>query len=149
MQGSVSITAGSCSAARVPSVTRALGCLVAPDGGQVSLLLSGTRSAALLRDVRETGMLSVVFSEITTHRTMQVKGRKALVAGPDAADIKCAQIHQQGFGREIARLGFPQGFIDNLLDCSPTDLVKVEFVPCAAFTQTPGPNAGAASRRAP
>src|SRR6476620_5995618 len=62
-----------------------------PDiGGPQSgdLLFAETASAALLEDVRRTGTIAVVFSRPADHRTLQLKGKDALIVPVEAGDAE-------------------------------------------------------------
>jgi hypothetical protein len=142
MQRGVSLTVGSCDAANRPSLARATGCRVAADGSTVRLFISGVQAAPLLAHVRETGRLAAVFSQPSTHRTLQLKGLDAKVepAGPD--DLAVVRRYRDAFVDELARLGYPRPVFHALLACPDADLVALRFTPTEAFSQTPGPNAG-------
>ena len=144
MQGGVSICASACSPEREPSVARAVGCRVAPDRTRVSILLSASQSADLLANVRATGAIAVVFSEPPTHRTVQLKGSDAVVEAAAALDGETAGIYRARFAGVLSQLGYARELIYALLACADDDLVAVSFTPNAAFSQTPGPNAGQA-----
>jgi hypothetical protein len=144
MQGGVSICASACNRERQPSVARANGCRVSPERSQVTILLSASQSAELLEHVRETGAIAVVFSEPPTHRTVQLKGSDAVVEAANALDGETAGIYRARFAGVLAQLGYQRDLIYALLACADDDLVAVRFTPSAAFSQTPGPNAGQA-----
>lgn len=142
MQGGVSISVGSCDAANMPSLSRALGCRVTADRRRVTVLVAGTHAAALLTDVRATGAIAVVFSQPSTHRTMQLKGRDARIAPPQDGDLQLADAYRDGFVAELEGLGYDPRLVRTFLSCAANDLVALEFSPDAAFSQTPGPHAG-------
>ena len=50
--------------------------------------------------------------------------------------------YADSFAAEIEPLGHTQGQARALLACREDDLVAIDFVPNAAFEQTPGPKAG-------
>jgi hypothetical protein len=90
--------------------------------------------------------VAVVFSEPSTHRTVQVKGIDAEVApcGPDDAGL--AQQYLRGFVDEISQLGFAADVAQTMLSYGD-GLMAVHFSIDAAFEQTPGPSAGEALTR--
>jgi hypothetical protein len=137
----VSIIVGSRDAALRPHVMRAVGCRLSDDRRRVTLLMPARSSQAVLADLRANGQIAVVFSEPTTHRTLQVKGEDAVVTpcGPD--DAALAERTLQGFADEIGQLGFTAEVAQTIL-AHGHDLLAVHFSVAAAFEQTPGPAAG-------
>jgi hypothetical protein len=142
MQCGVSLVVGACSDDRTPVVARATGCRVSRDDGRVTLLISATQGAEVLRCVRQNGAVAVVFSKPSTHKTIQLKGRDAVVSGPEESDLALALGYQQRFSEELAPLGFDPALIRTFLACPPADLVTLTFTPSEAYVQTPGPGAG-------
>lgn len=142
MQGGVSISAGSCGSGKLPSLARATGCRVDADRRRVSIYVAASHAVDLLADVRATGAIAVVFSQPSTNRTMQVKGRDAVVAALAAGELAVVEAYRDAFVHELAPLGYAPHLIYTVLACAPDDIVALRFSPCAAFTQTPGPQAG-------
>ena len=137
----VSIMVGSRDAALRPHLLRAVGCRLSPDRRRATLLVPQSSSGAVLADLRDNGQIAVVFSEPSSHRTIQVKGHDATVApcGPD--DAALAERYVEGFVAEIAQLGFAHHVAQTILSRHDA-LVAVHFTIAEAFEQTPGPAAG-------
>jgi hypothetical protein len=137
----VSIIVGSRDAQLRPHVMRAVGCRLSDDRRRVTLLMPAQSSRAVLDDLRANGQIAVVFSEPSTHRTLQVKGTDAWVTpcGPD--DAALAERTLQAFTGEIGQLGFAAEVAHTIL-AHGHDLLAVHFSVAAAFEQTPGPAAG-------
>jgi hypothetical protein len=146
MQGGISLNIGACGADLRPSVARAVGCRIAQDRRTVRILVSQVQAAPVLEHVRATGALAAVFSEPATHRTVQLKGVDASVEPAGAADLGAAATYRQAFIDHLEPLGYAPALIGALLACPDADLVAVRFTPMAAFSQTPGPDAGRALR---
>jgi hypothetical protein len=142
MQRGVSLMVGACSDDKMPVVARATGCRVFKDQGKVSVLMSATQGAEVLRCIRQNGAVAVVFSQPSTHRTIQVKGKDASVTGAVSDDHDLAARYRDMFAAELAPLGFNPDLIRTFLACPPADLVSLNFTPDEAYTQTPGPAAG-------
>jgi hypothetical protein len=140
--GPVSINVASSDANLVPSVARAFGCRLTPDRGRVTLFLSGMRSPALLRDLRAGGAVAAVFSRPSTHRTLQLKGRDAVVGRLEQDDRERMLAYGDQFRAEILGLGYSERFVEGLVAAVTDEAVAVCFAPMAAFEQTPGPAAG-------
>lgn len=142
MEGRISLTVGSCGADKRPSVARAAGCRVAPDRKRVRITLSGTQAAAVLAHVRETGRIAAVFSSPPTHRTVQLKGKDAVVEPGTPDDAATVARYRDNFVEVLDPLGFEATMIRTLLAFPDSDIVAVSFTPDEAYSQTPGPNAG-------
>lgn len=142
MQRGVSITVGACNAANMPSLVRAVGCRVSPDLRRVTVFVSKSQASVLLHDIHSNGKIAVVFSEPSTHRTMQLKGSDALVGALDEGDFALIAEHEDAFVQELEPIGFRESVVRTLLAYVPDDMVGITFTPSAAFSQTPGPGAG-------
>jgi hypothetical protein len=142
IQGGVGITAASCNAHGRPSLNRAVGCSVTPDRRRVTLLLRRSQAAALLADIERSGAVAAVFSQPSTHHTLQIKSAGAVVHAPEAVDAAALARYVEAFHRELAPLGYTAAWTRALLGHAPADLVAVSFTPQAIFSQTPGPRAG-------
>lgn len=142
MQRGISISVGSCDPSGMPSLVRAVGCRISPDRRQVEVFVSKCQACAVLDDIRNNQAIAVVFSEPSTHRTMQLKAMNASIGGLTDRDHELVERHQKAFVKELAKIGFAKPFVHSLLDCEPVDLVCISFVPCVAYSQTPGPKAG-------
>lgn len=139
----VSIVAASRDHANVPSLTRAIGCRVADDRRTVTVFVDATQAGALLADVLAAGVIAVVFSQPSTHRTFQLKGVDAARVPVSDADRECIARYADMMVEEILQIGQPEAFTRAMLAGTPTGVVAIAFTPCAAFDQTPGPRAGA------
>jgi len=145
LQGGVSISAASSGARSdqtFPSLCRVLACEVAPDRRRLTVLVSRTQAAQLLQDVGESGRLAVVFSQPSTHRTLQIKGENAWVGPVSPQQLDAVRRHRDAFVSEVVPLGFPDPLVRLLLTCDDDDIVAISIVPVAVFDQSPGPRAG-------
>ena len=136
------VTVASRDAAHVPSVTRALGCRVAPDRRRVTVFLLASQSATLRRDLRETGAIAAVFSQPSTHRTIQIKGSDATLGAIEPGDMELIDANAAAALADLVLSGFPESFARTLFAYDAPDLVAIGFTPSTAFVQTPGPQAG-------
>lgn len=140
----VSTIVSSCGANLRPSIMRALGSGITPDGERITVYLSRRQSRQVLLDVAATGRIAVVFSEPCSHRTLQVKASHAHIREAQAADEPLLQRYLAAMEQEIALVGFDARFTRAMLALNLDDLVAISFKPEAAFDQTPGPKAGRA-----
>lgn len=125
-----------------PSVGRAVGCRVDPDRRRIKILLAASQNVALLADVRAQRVVAVVFSEPSSHRTVQLKGSDAAECAVATDDRDAIAAYASAFDAELARIGFGGGYARTLLAHDPDDLVALRFTADQGFLQTPGPRAG-------
>ena len=142
VQGGVSIVAASRDAGRVPSIGRAIGCRVSRDRLRATLLIAGSQAPELLADLRACGRIAVVFSQPSTHRSLQLKADDAVVRAPAGDEPALCARYVQAFCADIALLGHTEAQARALCGYVDGDLVAIDFTPNAAFEQTPGPRAG-------
>jgi len=141
IQGPVSVIVASRNAEQVPDVVRGCGCRVSRDRRQVTVLIEPARASSLLDDVAGNGLIAVVFSQPSTHRTIQLKGDDARVVPVTAADRAAVRRHQQQWCADLASIGYGPAFAV-AVHGGAGPLAAIRFTPTAAFQQTPGPGAG-------
>lgn len=139
----VSVIVSSCNAALRPSLMRAVGSAITPDGQTITVYLSRKQARQLLEDVAATGRIAVVFSEPYSHRTLQVKAVSARLRSARSSDQPILQRYLLAMQDEVSRVGFGHAFTRAMLAYGIDDVVAVSFEPEQAFDQTPGPKAGA------
>jgi hypothetical protein len=128
----------------IPFVATAVGSRFSSDLRQVTLFFPKADARDMLAHVAENGILAAVFSLPSTHQTLQLKGSDARVARAVKADFELAISYCRAFVDHLEKLGFARKTIETMLAFEPNDLCAVTFTPSAAFSQTPGPNAGRA-----
>lgn len=140
--GGVSIIAASRDAANRPKLVRALGCKLSPDRREVTLLLSTVQSESLIDDWLDNDAIAVVFTQPSTHRSVQLKGGQVVRLPFDAADEVRIDSYRDALAQDLASVGYPHAFTQALLSSPDCAVTALRFVPRAAFSQTPGPGAG-------
>jgi len=141
IQGGVSVIVATRNAERVADVVRGCGCRVSRDRRRVTVLVEPSRAGTLLDDIAANGMIAVVFSQPSTHRTIQLKGSDARVVKVTAADRAIAARHLRDWSEDLCRIGYTPEFANAVRGAAPR-LAAIAFTPSAAFQQTPGPGAG-------
>jgi len=142
VQAGLSITVAGRDERLVPSIAKAVGCRVSADGRQVTVLLFADTAETVTRDIAANGLIAVAYSQPSTHRSLQLKGRDALSVPATPADVALVRRHLALFAADIARMGWQQEFVDTMFWRDPAQLMAIRFTPDSAFAQTPGPNAG-------
>ena len=84
----------------------------------------------------------MVFSEPTTHRTIQLKSGNASVAGLQKRDEKLIREYADAFVAHVCSIGFEESLVRALIWSDRATLAAVTFTPEEVFEQTPGPGAG-------
>lgn len=143
MARGVSVIVGSRDLANRPSVMRAVGSLVEDEGRSITVFVSRRQSRQLVQDIAATGHVAVVFSEPSTHRTVQLKASRATLRNAQAADEPVLARYLAAMEHEIDQVGFGAPMARAMLAHDLDDLVAISFTPEVAFDQTPGPRAGA------
>jgi hypothetical protein len=140
--GPVSMNVASRDAALTPSVGRAFGCRIAADGRELTVFLSTSHAAAVLRDLRAGAPFAAVFSRPQTHESRQIKARGVRIEALTPGDIELIRAYGDAFVAECVPLGYAERFMRGFFIDVEDDAVAVTFTPAAMFEQTPGPDAG-------
>jgi len=141
--GGVSTIVSACDAALRPTLMRCVGSTVSTDGAWVTVFLARRQSRQLLQDLAATGRIAVVFSQPSTHRTLQVKASEVEVRPMAEADRPVLDRYLVAMERELITVGVAPPFTRAMLAYRPDDVVAIRFQPAEAFDQTPGSRAGA------
>lgn len=146
--GGVGMSAATCRPGALPNMARCTGARVSADRRTVTILLAATPGAAFLDDVRRTGSIAAVFSQPSTHKTLQMKGSDARIVPTDPGDAELAARYVDAFVAEVSVYGYPEALIRTFLAHRSDDLVAIQFTVNAAYSQSPGPQAGEPLRTA-
>ena len=141
IQRGVSVIVASRNAELVADVVRGCGCRVSRDRRRLTVLVEPSRAGTLLEDVAANGMVAVVFSQPSTHRTIQLKGTDATIVKVTPGDRSVAARHLAAWIEELGSIGYATDFAGALRGRAER-LAAIRFTPSAAFQQTPGPGAG-------
>lgn len=125
-----------------PSVMRAMGSRVDAASGEVTVFLSRRQSADLLSDIARSGQVAAMFSQPSTHLSVQLKASRASVRPAAESDRPALDAYLAAMEREIGAVGYPPTLVRAMLAYDLSDLVALSFTPEQAFEQTPGPRAG-------
>lgn len=149
MDKGVSAIVSACGLDMRPSLMRAVGSAIAAGGDTITVYVSRPQSRQLLQDIASTGRVAVVFSEPSSHRTVQLKASSARIRSAEASDQAALTRYLASMEQEIGRVGFDPIFTRAMLASRLEDLVAISFEPSQAFDQTPGPKAGTALLKSP
>jgi hypothetical protein len=133
----------------VPSVMRAVGSQIGGSGERITVFLNRSQSAQLLHNVAVTDRLAVVFSQPSTHRTLQLKARGVRIREAALDDVPALDRYLDSMKAELGTIGIAPSLVSAMLAHQLDDVVALEFTPDEAFDQTPGPRAGQPIMRRP
>ncbi|MBK9243405.1 MAG: pyridoxamine 5'-phosphate oxidase family protein [Burkholderiales bacterium] len=126
----------------LPAVSKAFGCLVGADRRLLTVMIDGEQSAQIAADIAAGSPVAVVFSLPATHRTVQIKGKQALVAPATPTQRVRARMHADAIVEHLVPLGYDEAALRMFFGFAADRLLAVRFAPTAVFAQTPGPRAG-------
>ena len=142
IQGGVSVIVATRDASMVPEAVRGCGCRASRDRRRVTVFVDRERAATLLEDVASCRAIAVVFSQPSTHRTIQLKGTDAALVRPRPSDRRLVAAHREAWIADLVSIGYSRAFAETFWGHLPEALAAIVFTPGAAFQQTPGPAAG-------
>ncbi len=140
--GVTSIAISTRDAQLVPSVGKALGCLVGADRRRLTVFVDRAQSAQVVADMVAGSPVAVVVSLPATHRTVQIKGPRVTIAPATAAQRVGVGQQVDAIVEHLAERGYSEPVLRAFFGYSPEALLAVRFAPAAVFAQTPGPRAG-------
>ncbi|MCO5976459.1 pyridoxamine 5'-phosphate oxidase family protein [Ideonella oryzae] len=138
----ISVIVGSSDAAGQPHLIRAVGFAWDADRARVSVYVPEHGREPVLEDLRRRGWVAVVLSEPSTHASVQLKGRDALVEPATAEDLAHVAQGVEHFADELEGIGFSRELAHALKSTQAAPVWAVRFTPTQAWEQTPGPRAG-------
>lgn len=144
VQGGISMTLASRDERLVPSLAKGVGCRVSERRDAVTMLVFAEPAGRLLKDIAQCHQVAAVFSQPTTNRTLQIKGRDVRIAPAGPADLALVRRYLALFAEELRPLGWDATFVHGVFWHEGGGLTALHFTPEGAFQQTPGPGAGAA-----
>jgi hypothetical protein len=126
-----------------PSIAKGLAVRVRADRRTIEVFVDAERSGPLLRDVLAGSPPAFVCSQPSSHRTIQLKGDRAVIEPTTPDDTRLVTAKVDAVVAHIAPLGYRQEGLRSYFGFNAAALTKIVFVVSAAFAQTPGPGAGA------
>ena len=145
LQRSLSVIVGTRDADNRPHLVRALGYRVHPSGVPtrgLTVFLDMVGAAQVIANARENGHVAVVFSQPTTHRSVQFKSASARIEPQQPGDHEQVRGYIERMLNEICSMGYPRELIAAMFNHNPDKLINLVFVSEQVFEQTPGMQAG-------
>lgn len=138
LAGHDAIAVGTRDAALRPSCSLAVG-VAFPGDGRVTVFVPEATGEKTLRDLEANGMIAVVFEEIATHHTIQVKGRVTEIRPAADGERTLVERSVAGFFAQVEAHG---GLPSVVRKRRRWPCRAVTFAVSDVFEQTPGPKAG-------
>lgn len=139
VEGGASIQVGTRDAKLRSECLRAVGAAVGADRSTLVVYVPSELAARTLANLEDNGAVAVTFSQISNHKTLQVKGKLVTLRRARRSERAlqerwlaafAEQLHMTGFSRRVARR----------LRYWPSLALELEIH--ELFAQTPGPGAG-------
>jgi hypothetical protein len=89
----------------IPSICRILACITQQQGALIRLFLVKSQALQLLRDIAANGQIAVVFSQPSSHKTLQIKGIHAHQTAVLDTDLAVIEACCKGFADSLFLLG--------------------------------------------
>jgi Pyridoxamine 5'-phosphate oxidase len=122
-----------------PAGAHAMGITVLAGGTRLRVVLNGEESE-VLENLRTTAVVALGATDVSTLRSVQVKGRAESVGPVTAEDRIRADRHRAAFFQAVNETdGTPIELLERLV---PRELAALVMTVEALFDQTPGPQAG-------
>jgi hypothetical protein len=138
LAGHDAVVVGTRDAALRPACAMASG-VAFPEEGRVAVYVSEDAGAETLANLEANGAIAVVFEEILSHHTVQVKGRVLEIRPAAESERELVERSIAGFFRQVEAVGAAPGVVRRRRRW-PCRVVTFEVTD--VFEQTPGPKAG-------
>jgi hypothetical protein len=139
IEGVGAILVGTRDASLRPEITRGWGAHILSDCHTIDLCISLSNGAKTLLNLRDHDEVAVTFCNITTYKTVQLKGRFTESGEPTQEDWQWIKRHRKELSAQAQINGVDIEIGARLF---AEDLVRIRLVVQQAFEQTPGPGAG-------
>jgi hypothetical protein len=146
IEGGVSIQVGTRDATLRPECLRAMGVSVGADRSLITVYAPVELAARTLANLEDNGRVAVTFAQVSTHRTLQVKGRVLSVRRARKNERGLQERYVAAFAEALHLTGFSRRIVRRMRHW-PSLALEVEIEDL--FVQTPGPQAGKRIEGAP
>jgi general stress protein 26 len=139
VEGGSSMLVGTRDAALRPEVVRGVGAQVAQDRSTFTVYVPSELAARTLANLEHNGAIAVTFSQLSNHRTVQVKGKLRSLRRSRKNERHLLERYVAAFAEQVHFTGCSRRIVRRLRFWPSLALeVEVEDL----FAQTPGPGAG-------
>lgn len=143
LDGPVAISVATCDADHWPNLAHGYGVRVEPHSGQIRIFVLRPEAEAILANIVGNGAVAAVFSDVSSFRSLQIKGGDATLRSFDAADAARQRGHHRRISQALRSLGYAAGPAEGYFGVpAEGSLVTLAFTPRDLYQQSPGPEAG-------
>lgn len=144
LESGVSLLVGTRSKDLRPEAARACGAQVAKDREHLSIFIPAKWQTRTYADIEDNGLVSVGFSRMLDHYSIQIKGDAATVRAATEAERIIPERYRAAYVEQLYMGGLPRS-LTTRFHVWPAKVVtfRVQDI----FVQTPGPGAGAPLER--
>jgi hypothetical protein len=139
VEGGVSMKVATRDAALRPELLRVVGAVVGPDRSRLTLFVPSELAHRTVANLENNGAVAVTFSQITNHRTLQVKGKLIALRRARRNERAVGERWLTAFGEQLAMTGFSRR-LGRRVRYWPSIALELEIT--ELYAQTPGPGAG-------
>ena len=143
VESGVSVLVGTRDASLFPESVRALGALAPAGGEEVTVFVPRATAAATVANLGDNGRVSVCFTRIQDHRSLQPKGGLVELRDARADERPAVERYRLQLAENLGWIGLPRRLS---LRIASWPCHAVRFRVESVFDQTPGPGAGEALR---
>ncbi|MFT3929595.1 MAG: hypothetical protein QM709_04765 [Spongiibacteraceae bacterium] len=144
LQGNVTMYAATANRAAQPHVAKLAGVRIDAATNQITVFLNAANADALLADIRGGSAIAVVFCEPGSEKAIQLKSHSADIVALQHGDHELMASYRDRLVQHIIPLGFSPEMLRCFFSAPLSEAIALQFTPCEAFDQTPGPKAGSA-----
>lgn len=142
-QSGLSVVMASRDSAGRPVVARGLACRL-DARGRIRVIYREAANHGFQRAIAAGAQIAATFTRPYSHRSIQLKAARADIVRLSPQDGPAAFVQARAFRDELVSVGYAEALASGYTRFEPHELAAVEFLPEAAFVQTPGPSAGSA-----
>lgn len=146
LQSGLSVVLGTRGPDGRPIAGLGLACIVKPDRS-IRVLLREPANVELLNSLRRGEAIAATFTWPRTHRSTQLKSSAARTLPMERSDLHAIVRQLAYFETELQDGGYAEVITRLYCAWREDEVIAIEFIPEAAFEQTPGPGAGNAITR--
>ena len=125
-----------------PEMCRAWGPWLSEDGARLTVCVGAAPGSTMARNLEPGNPVAASLARLTSHTTVQLKGRVMEVGTPTPERLDAVHEHIAGFLVETAEVGVPEAVAQELVGTDLAELLSVTIAIIERFDDTPGPGAG-------
>lgn len=139
VSGGVAVIMATCDERMRPQISRAWGPRIGEGGETLTACFEARGGSPTQANLERGGTVAVTFSQPSSYRTVQMKGRCTEIRELDEADHGAVDAHVEAFSIEVVTVGLTAASARRFV---APHLAAMTISIDEIYDQTPGPNAG-------